>query len=60
MFAGKRNPVNVLFTLGAVGTLIAMHWIGFDLIFLEMSFIFLIGFFIFGPQMLIGMVAASW
>lgn len=59
IFSGKRNPVNILFTVGAIGALLAMHWNGIGWLFLDTIIIFLIGFFIFGPQMLIGMVAAE-
>lgn len=60
IFKGKRNPVNVLFT-GAILFLVvgykcfeANTWLPLDAFF-----IFLFGFFIFGPQMLIGMAAAE-
>lgn len=59
LFDGKRNPVNVLFALGATVMLLAMHWNGMNFPFLDGTIIFFIGFFIFGPQMLIGMVAAE-
>ena len=39
--------------------LLAMHWNGMNFPFLDGIIIFFIGFFIFGPQMLIGMVAAE-
>jgi OPA family sugar phosphate sensor protein UhpC-like MFS transporter len=58
-FCGKRNPVSILFTLGAICSLVAMHWNGADPFFLNVTLVFLIGFFIFGPQMLIGMAAAE-
>ena len=59
VFSGKRNPVSVLFTLGAIGSLGAIHWNGLNWFFLNVVLVFFIGFFIFGPQMLIGMVAAE-
>ncbi len=59
LFDGKRNPVNVLFSLGATVMLLAMHWNEMNVPFLDGTIIFFIGFFIFGPQMLIGMVAAE-
>jgi OPA family sugar phosphate sensor protein UhpC-like MFS transporter len=58
-FRGKRNPVNAIFTLGAIGSLIGLHWNGIHSLFLDSLMIFLTGFFIFGPQMLIGMLAAE-
>jgi OPA family sugar phosphate sensor protein UhpC-like MFS transporter len=59
LFKGKRNPVNILFTLGILGLILCFKmvtapWPVFDAIFL-----FLFGFFIFGPQMLIGVAAAE-
>jgi len=59
VFDGKRNPVSVLFTLGAICSLVGIHWNGTNWFFLNETLVFLIGFFIFGPQMLIGMVAAE-
>ena len=56
---GKRNPVSILFTIGAISALLAMHWNGVNWLFLDIAIIFFIGFFIFGPQMLIGMIAAE-
>lgn len=59
MFGGKRNPVNTLFTLGAIGSLVGLHWNGIHSLFLDSFMIFWTGFFIFGPQMLVGMLAAE-
>ncbi len=60
VFKGKRNPINILFTVVIVGLIAAFKM--FDTIsspVLDSAFIFLFGFFIFGPQMLIGMAAAE-
>ncbi len=60
LFQGKRNPINVLYTTGIIFLIIAfkmMSHITWPL--LDGMFIFLFGFFIFGPQMLIGMAAAE-
>lgn len=59
IFGGRRNPVNVLFIGGAICALLALHWNQAGWLFLDSAIIFLAGFFIFGPQMLIGMVAAE-
>ncbi len=59
LFNGKRNPVNVLFAIGATAMLFSMHWNKMNIPFLDGTLVFLNGFFIFGPQMLIGMVAAE-
>lgn len=59
VFKGRRNPINVIFCF-AVLFAIAMFWFirqvspGWNLFFL-----FLIGFLIFGPQMLIGIAAVE-
>ena len=52
IFKGKRNPINVLFTAAIL--MIILPWPLLDAVFL-----FLFGFFIFGPQMLIGLAAAE-
>lgn len=60
IFNGKRNPINVLFTVAILFLIFAFKT--FDYIVsptLDSAFIFLFGFFIFGPQMLIGMAAAE-
>lgn len=60
LFQGRRNPINVLYTLGIIVLTICfkmMANIAWPL--LDGAFIFLFGFFIFGPQMLIGMAAAE-
>lgn len=59
IFKGKRGPVNVLFTLGVLGLIFALWKTpGFGLVF-DSFILFCIGFFIFGPQMLIGVAAAE-
>jgi OPA family sugar phosphate sensor protein UhpC-like MFS transporter len=59
VFQGKRNPINVLFTVGILCTLLAFKAIGLPWMVLDFSFLFLFGFFIFGPQMLIGVAATE-
>jgi len=59
IFNGKRNPINVLFTVVILGLLFAFKMVNYPLPILDAAFIFLFGFFIFGPQMLIGMAAAE-
>jgi OPA family sugar phosphate sensor protein UhpC-like MFS transporter len=59
IFGGRRGPVNVLFTAGAIFALFSM-WAGpFAFSAFYMMIMFVAGFFIFGPQMLIGMAAAE-
>lgn len=59
LFGGKRNPLNVLCTLGVVVSLLALYFLDHNSLALDSGLIFFTGFFIFGPQMLIGMVAAE-
>jgi len=59
IFSGKRNPVNVIFSLLVVLSISAL-WLSPGVAVLRDSFLmFVIGFLIFGPQMLIGMAAAE-
>lgn len=67
IFKGKRNPVNIIFSLGSVVAVLGLvvfggqMWqvFGRSLPIMDILFIFLTGFFIFGPQMLIGVAAAE-
>lgn len=59
LFKGKRNPINVLFTIGILVLLFAFKTIALPWPALDAAFLFLFGFFIFGPQMLIGVAAAE-
>lgn len=58
LFNGKRNPINVLYTLFCALVLFGF-WKSPSSLILDSFFMFLIGFAIFGPQMLIGMAAAE-
>jgi len=58
-FSGKRGRANLLFTVGAVVSISAFYSAQISSPWFDSLFIFLIGFFIFGPQMLIGMIAAE-
>lgn len=58
-FSGKRGPINVLFSLGStLGISTLLLFPSYILMYGGYS-IFAIGFFIFGPQMLIGVAAAE-
>ncbi len=59
LFKGKRNPINVLFTVAILFLLFAFKVIHYPWPILDGVFLFLFGFFIFGPQMLIGVAAAE-
>lgn len=59
LFDGRRGPINLLFTLGSIFALLVMWTSGVGFFPLQLACMGLIGFFIFGPQMLIGMAAAE-
>ena len=59
VFKGKRGPVNVLFSLGIMGSLFAFWAVPSSSVIVMSVILFSIGFLIFGPQMLIGMAAAE-
>lgn len=58
---GCRGPVNVFFSAGIVSVLLLLFsstWMPIGLV-ADSMLLFCAGFFVFGPQMLIGMVAAE-
>lgn len=59
VFKGKRNPINVLFTICILSVLAAFKWVDIFWPLLDASFLFLFGFFIFGPQSIIGLATAE-
>ncbi len=59
LFDGRRGPVNIIFTLGVLLSVLAMWKAPGGMLLLDSIILFLIGFFIFGPQMLIGVAAAE-
>jgi OPA family sugar phosphate sensor protein UhpC-like MFS transporter len=59
VFSGRRNPINILFTVAILCLLFAFKMTIHSSVVIDSIFIFLFGFFIFGPQMLIGMAAAE-
>lgn len=59
LFGAKRGPINVLFSLGML-IFIALFWLvsgGNSMI--DSAIMFMVGFSIFGPQLMIGMAAAE-
>lgn len=59
LFKGRRGPINALFS-AAMGLVVAFLWISHAKnVFMDSFLIFLIGFLVFGPQMLIGIAAAE-
>lgn len=59
IFEGKRGPINVLFSFCVVGAIGALWLFPVQTIVIDYLLVFVIGFLIFGPQMLIGMVAVE-
>jgi OPA family sugar phosphate sensor protein UhpC-like MFS transporter len=59
LFKGLRIPANALFSLGAALACALMVFFPSDLYVFYTIFMFLSGFFIFGPQMLIGVACAE-
>jgi OPA family sugar phosphate sensor protein UhpC-like MFS transporter len=59
IFKGRRGPINTLFSLAVIGAIVALWKMPPGMIYLDYLLIFIIGFLIFGPQMLIGVAAAE-
>jgi len=59
LHAGRRGPINVIFSLGMLLAVVVL-WRYPELNgFATSATLFMIGFFLFGPQMLIGLAAAE-
>ncbi len=59
LFGGNRGPINLIFSIGIFLSVAALWLMPMtDLVFQSLGF-FTIGFFVFGPQLLIGMAAAE-
>jgi len=59
LFGARRGPVNVLFSLGVVLGIILFSVVPVGAAWQESACLALIGFMIFGPQMLIGVAAVE-
>lgn len=59
VFGGKRNPVSALFTIGILAPLYLFQQLVWPAPLLDATLLFFFGFFIFGPQLLVGMAAAE-
>lgn len=57
--SGRRGPMNVLFSIGMLGSLLVLWFCPKASVFLDSIILFTVGFFLFGPQMLIGLTAAE-
>jgi OPA family sugar phosphate sensor protein UhpC-like MFS transporter len=59
LFNGRRGPINALFSLGVIFSATSLWFTPVGGVMYAHVVMFLIGFLIFGPQMLIGMQAAE-
>lgn len=59
IFGARRGPVNVLFAGGMMLSVLAFWLVPEGFVILDALSIFMLGFTIFGPQMLIGVAAAE-
>jgi OPA family sugar phosphate sensor protein UhpC-like MFS transporter len=59
LFSAKRGPVNVLFSILMLFSIAIFWYIPEGYPILDTAVMFLVGFSIFGPQMLMGMAAAE-
>lgn len=60
LFNGNRGPINVIFAFGILLAITALWLIPSSSYFIQACCFFVIGFFVFGPQMLIGLAAAEY
>eukprot|EP01068_Selenidium_serpulae_P009252 Selendium_serpulae@DN5188_c0_g1_i3.p1 len=58
-FGGERGPVNIIFSGGVFSITVAMAYMTSSAYMVQGLLFFMMGFFVFGPQMLIGMAAAE-
>ncbi len=59
VFGGRRIPINVIFSAGVVIAISALWFMPYGYMMADYALIFMIGFLIFGPQMLIGIAATE-
>jgi MFS transporter, OPA family, sugar phosphate sensor protein UhpC len=59
LFGARRGPVNILYAVAIIGALFLFRSIPAGYPLLDSMSIFLLGFTVFGPQMLIGVAAAE-
>jgi OPA family sugar phosphate sensor protein UhpC-like MFS transporter len=59
IFKGRRGPMMVIFSLCTAVVLISFSTYSEKALLIDSALLFMTGFFIFGPQMLIGMAAAE-
>ena len=59
LFGGRRGPINAMFALLVTGAVALFWYTPIGGVFFASAVMFSIGFFVFGPQMLIGVAAAE-
>lgn len=59
LFGGKRGPINAIFSIAVIFAILGLWIVPPGMIVLDYLCISIIGFFIFGPQMLIGVAAVE-
>ncbi|MCL4110787.1 UNVERIFIED_CONTAM: hypothetical protein GTU68_010164 [Idotea baltica] len=59
LFGGNRGPMNILFAIGIFLSVSALWLMPLTNFVFQAAGLFCVGFFVFGPQMLIGMAAAE-
>lgn len=59
IFMGRRGPTNIIFSLGVLFSVILFYYVPPGFLALDSIAMLGLGFWIFGPQMLIGMAAAE-
>ncbi|MBS0287905.1 MAG: MFS transporter [Proteobacteria bacterium] len=57
---GNRVPVMVICALGLIGSLFGLMYVPENQTFIDMTLLALIGAFVFGPQMIVGLAAAEF
>lgn len=60
IWKGNRVPAMVLCALGLIFSLLGLMFVPPDHVFLDMFLLALIGAFVFGPQMIVGLAAAEF
>ncbi len=59
LFSSNRGPMALIFAIGIFLSITALWLLPKENYILQVTLFFIVGFFIFGPQMLIGMAAAE-
>lgn len=59
LFSARRAPINILFTIAVIMSILLFWWIPINNTTFDSVAVFLMGFTVFGPQMLIGVAAAE-